>query len=378
TKLLTTHHTLIEISPHPVLTPALTDTAHTHTTDPTHICITHTLHRDHDDHHTFHTALAHLHTHHHTITWPTTTGRSGPRKRPKLPTYAFQRRSYWLTPARTAAGSAAAVGQTAASHPLLGAVLDLPDERATVFTGRISLATHPWLADHAVHETTLLPATAITDLALYAGAHLGCPHIDDLTLHAPVVLSDDASLDLCLLVTEPDSTGRRELTVHTRSTDQDAQDDHHDQDDQDDQDEWTHHATATLTPHTPEKTDPDTTTAPTAWPPYEATALDTHTLYDDLATHGYHYGPHFQGLTAAWHHDNHIYAEVTLPTDTTQPTDTHRHTIHPALLDAALHPLALHPDQTTTTHTGIPHTLEGITLHTPTPDTPTTLRVRLT
>ncbi|MFE1184410.1 SDR family NAD(P)-dependent oxidoreductase, partial [Streptomyces sp. NPDC058796] len=31
-----------------------------------------------------------------------------------------------------------------------------------------------------------------------------------------------------------------------------------------------------------------------------------------------------------------------------------------------------------TTHTGIPHTLEGITLHTPTPDTPTTLRVRLT
>ncbi|MFE1184414.1 acyltransferase domain-containing protein, partial [Streptomyces sp. NPDC058796] len=278
TKLLTTHHTLIEISPHPVLTPALTDTAHTHTTDPTHICITHTLHRDHDDHHTFHTALAHLHTHHHTITWPTTTGRSGPRKRPKLPTYAFQRRSYWLTPARTAAGSAAAVGQTAASHPLLGAVLDLPDERATVFTGRISLATHPWLADHAVHETTLLPATAITDLALYAGAHLGCPHIDDLTLHAPVVLSDDASLDLCLLVTEPDSTGRRELTVHTRSTDQDAQDDHHDQDDQDDQDEWTHHATATLTPHTPEKTDPDTTTAPTAWPPYEATALDTHTL----------------------------------------------------------------------------------------------------
>ncbi|MFE0838402.1 SDR family NAD(P)-dependent oxidoreductase, partial [Streptomyces sp. NPDC058828] len=44
----------------------------------------------------------------------------------------------------------------------------------------------------------------------------------------------------------------------------------------------------------------------------------------------------------------------------------------------ALHPLALHPDQTTTTHTGIPHTLEGITLHTPTPDTPTTLRVRLT
>ncbi|MFB1049305.1 acyltransferase domain-containing protein, partial [Streptomyces chrestomyceticus] len=64
------HHTYIETSPHPVLTPAIEETATHHDTT---VHTTGTLHRNHPDTHHLHTTAAHLHTHGHTITWPTHT-----------------------------------------------------------------------------------------------------------------------------------------------------------------------------------------------------------------------------------------------------------------------------------------------------------------
>ncbi|WP_033305962.1 polyketide synthase dehydratase domain-containing protein, partial [Streptomyces atroolivaceus] len=93
---------------------------------------------------------------------------------------------------------------------------------------------------------------------------------------------------------------------------------------------WVRHATGTLAPAgTP------TTTPPTehiTWPP-PGRPLDLTHAYDELTTRGYTYGPLFQGLTALWHDGDDLYAEVSLPHD----TDTTGHTLHPALLDAALH-----------------------------------------
>ncbi|WP_411101237.1 polyketide synthase dehydratase domain-containing protein, partial [Streptomyces sp. x-45] len=48
----------------------------------------------------------------------------------------------------------------------------------------------------------------------------------------------------------------------------------------------------------------------------------------------------FQGLHHAWHHHNTIYAETTLPPN----TPTTGHTLHPALLDTALHSLLVGSD----------------------------------
>ncbi|MFE1030261.1 acyltransferase domain-containing protein, partial [Streptomyces sp. NPDC058818] len=357
-KLLDTgHHTFIEISPHPVLTPAVQDTADRHAVDsPDRITplITGTLHRNQGDHQALLTARAQLHTHHHTLDWPITPARG---RGTKLPTYAFQRDSYWLAPPLSADASATALGQTAAGHPLLGAMLDLPDQRATVFTGQISLSTHPWLADHAVHDTALLPATGVVDLALHTGAHLACPYVHELTLHAPLRLTDDTSYDLYLLAEEPDESGLRKLVLHSRPHDHD---------------EWTHHADAVLAPH------PLSEAAPSAdlsgvWPPAGAVPLDTSSLYDELAGRGYHYGPVFQGITAAWQDGDDVYADVALPPNTAAAG----YRTHPALLDAALHALALHPDRVDGTGTALPYTFRGITHHGG-PASPASLRVRLT
>ena len=50
-------------------------------------------------------------------------------------------------------------------HPLLGAAVELPDADGFIFTGRLALSTHPWLADHTVMGTVLLPGTAFVELA---------------------------------------------------------------------------------------------------------------------------------------------------------------------------------------------------------------------
>ena len=55
-------------------------------------------------------------------------------------------------------------------------------------TGRLSLRTHPWLADHSMPAGSCCPGTAFVELALRAGDEVGCDRVEELTLHAPLVL----------------------------------------------------------------------------------------------------------------------------------------------------------------------------------------------
>ena len=223
-------------------------------------------------------ALGRLHTRGVAVDW---TAFFGPSRVVDLPTYAFQRKHFWLT-APTGHGDAADLGQLASGHPLLAAEIGLADHDGLVLTGRIGVRTHPWLADHTIAGTVVLPGTAFVEMALHAAEQAGCDVVDELTLQAPLALPESAGVAIQAVV-GPDSGGRRSIEFYSR-TEQDSA--------------WTRHAVGVLTTGSVE---PETLTE---WPPSGAEVVATSELYEELAAQGYGYGPLFQGLRTAWKRDD--------------------------------------------------------------------------
>ncbi|MGW5410682.1 SDR family NAD(P)-dependent oxidoreductase [Actinomadura geliboluensis] len=332
------HHIFIETSPHPILQLPTQQTHQHHnhhhtTTIPT---LTRNTHAPTQ----FHKHLAQTHTHGTTPTWNHQPAQK--KLAHKLPTYPFQHQRYWLI-GQSGTGDMNAAGLNSGDHPLLAAATALPDG-GHLFTGRLSQSAQPWLADHAVLGTVLLPGTAFLELALHAGAQVGAGRVEELTLQAPLVLPGQEAVRLQVRVGEPDASGDRALTVHSRAADDDASGD------------WTLHATGTLT-ETPAD-DP----ADFPWPPADAAAVDVTDLYPRLAVTGLDYGPVFQGLRAAWRPDGATLAEVALPPE--QHEQAREFGVHPALLDAALHAMAIDADQGDE-GVRLPFAWRGVTLHRP-------------
>ncbi|MEU7024956.1 SDR family NAD(P)-dependent oxidoreductase [Streptomyces sp. NPDC046203] len=262
-------------------------------------------------------ALARLHVAGLPVDWKAFFAGTGAR-RIDLPTYAFQHERYWVEPAK-AVGDASAVGQVALDHPLLAAEVPAPESDAVTFTARLSLAGQPWIVDHEVLGSVLLPGTGFVELAIRAGDQVGCGVLEELTLQAPLVLTAHEGVALQVVVGAPDDKSRRGVQIYSRPENQpDAV--------------WTRHADGVLATGSP---------APAAdltqWPPTGATVVDAADIYDLLHDRGFGYGPVFQGLKAAWRRGEELFAEVALPEQA--HADAERFGIHPALLDASMHAL---------------------------------------
>lgn len=92
-----------------------------------------------------------------------------------LPTYAFQHRRYWLDKP-TGTGDVAGVGLGVVDHPLLGAkITQASGGDDVLLSGLLSTRAQPWLADHVVGGSILVPGTAFVEIALLAGGQLGVP-----------------------------------------------------------------------------------------------------------------------------------------------------------------------------------------------------------
>ncbi|MCO1582774.1 type I polyketide synthase, partial [Crossiella sp. SN42] len=242
-----------------------------------------------------------------------------------LPTYPFEGQSFWLD-AGSPQGDVGAAGLIPAEHPLLGAAIGLATGGGQVFTGRLSTRSHPWLAEHAVLGTTLVPGTALLELVLAAS---GGGQVRELTFETPLVLPAHEEVLVQVVLGEEDD-GRRAVSVHSSADGQ----------------SWIRHADGVLDQDEPDRPEPLLD-----WPPADSSTVDISGLYERLDAQGYQYGEQFRGLTAVWQRGETLFAEAEVP-------EQRGFVLAPALLDAALHALLVAGDSVR-----LPFAWQGFRVH---------------
>ncbi|MEU0744726.1 type I polyketide synthase, partial [Streptomyces sp. NPDC006134] len=339
------HGVFVEVSAHPVLVQPITETAYAAEGDAD-VVATGSLRRREGGLRRLFTSMAELFVRGVPVDWAAALPAGAASARVDLPTYAFDRQHYWLRMDGSATDSAS-LGLAGTDHPLLGAVVRLPQSDGLVLTSRLSLQSHPWLAGHAIGGVVIVPGTAYVDLAVRAGDEFGYGVLEELVIEAPLVLPERGGVRVQVAVSGPDATGRRSVDVY--SLREDAAD-------EGGTDGWTRHATGLLSA-APKS--PGTQADFTAWPPPGARPVDVENFYGDLAGRGYAYGPAFQGMRTVWRRGEEVFAEVALPEE--QREEAGRYGIHPALLDAALHTNAFaDPDDDRKV---LPFAWNGLVLH---------------
>uniref|UniRef100_UPI0012E9D56F polyketide synthase dehydratase domain-containing protein n=1 Tax=Streptomyces apocyni TaxID=2654677 RepID=UPI0012E9D56F len=118
----------------------------------------------------------------------------------------------------------------------------------------------------------LLPGTGLVELAARAGDQVGAERVEELTLSAPLVLPEQGSVQLQLVVGAVDPSGVRSVEIYSR-----ADDGTHD-------DPWAVHATGTLVAAGSESGATETLAV---WPPAGAVEVPLDGVYDRLADQDY-------------------------------------------------------------------------------------------
>ncbi len=207
------YRTFIECSPHPALIAGIEDTFNDCTDSNAEPIVVPTLGRDDGGIRRFLTSAAQAFVSGVGVDWRAVLPGAG---FVELPTYAFDRRRFWLS-GDGAALDAAGLGLGASEHALLGAVVELPDSGGVVLTGRLSAASQSWLADHAVDGVVVFPGAGFVELAIRAGDEVGCSVVDELTLQSPLMLPASGSVAVQVVVGPAEESGQRSVSVFSRA-----------------------------------------------------------------------------------------------------------------------------------------------------------------
>ena len=307
------HTLLVEISPHPILLPAL---------EPAVGAVgaaVSTLRREQPEHRAMLESLAVLYARGYPVDWRKVL-RTG--NFVALPSYPFERERYWIPqPALWRAAPA-----VPANSFINAALRSSADPNVRFFEAEVGPRELPFLADHRVEDAIVFPAAAYVEMALAAGtAALGetSLELENVVFHEVLAFPEGARAVLQLVLTQT-SDGRAVFRVS--SVDDRAAT------------AWRLHASGAIRAvREPGASEPASQLFERG-----SGAVARAAIYERFASAGLVYGPVFQGI-----------AEARTSGDTTvariEPSDRHalevrRYRFHPAILDACLQVLALHDE----------------------------------
>ncbi|MFY9922040.1 MAG: SDR family NAD(P)-dependent oxidoreductase, partial [Mycobacterium sp.] len=129
-----------------------------------------------------------------------------PRRRLELPTYPFQRRRFWPKASGIAIDGPAVSG-------ILGSAKDLASGDS-VYTSRLSVKSQPWLSDHVIYGTVVVPGATYAAMALAA---VGAPaRVKDVFFYEPIILPEKSSREVQLTLSPLEESGESGFRVHSR------------------------------------------------------------------------------------------------------------------------------------------------------------------
>ena len=236
------------------------------------------------------------------------------RHRIVLPTYPFQRQRYWIE--NRGSISARATIQPIAGHAMLQGRIPAA---VPIYQAHLSTEAFPYLGDHQVGDTAVLPGSVFVELALAAASNTfeRANMVQDLRLREPLYLRSDEHTVQVVLTRERPDEGTFQILSHPSSEPNAS---------------WTLHASGALKAASRSARDErgqldtlrrniTTTVAPEGF-------------FQALQTRGINLGPACQGIRALWATAGEVLAEVVLDPSLAGEQQSYR--MHPALLDASL------------------------------------------
>ena len=237
------------------------------------------------------------------------------RSRIVLPTYPFQRASYWIQRSQTVRAKPRDTADNI--HPLLGRPLKSPAIKDVVFESQLSATWPSFLHHHRIFGVVILPSPAYLEMALRAATtHFKSStyRVENFAIRKALILPEDGLRTLQFVMT-PEGQGTAAFQVVSL-----------------DGDDWTVHATGNLRPGAaPSHSNFDIGEIQTRC----TEMVDGADYYQQVRELGLEFGSNFRGIRELWRRDGEALGRVELPDELVAQVS--QYAIHPAFLDACFH-----------------------------------------
>lgn len=257
------------------------------------------------------------------------------RSRVFLPTYPFERTRQWMdgdkdadgeTPTATTSVTTIQAGD--AKQPLLGNRVPAAVAMSQ-FLSELSVRRLPYLKDHVIQGSLVVPGAAYLELGLEAADEMfgAGPHTVEKTNFQQALFLNETKPHALQLVMSPEVAGNASYQIFQLPPGADPRAG------------WIMHAGGTMRRATPKDAAPIKPPKPVLEiAPTLAEHLDQAECYRRLKARSLDYGPTFQSLRNVWRSEAIAVAEMAVPEGIHAGLEKYR--IHPALLDGSLHVVA--------------------------------------